>query len=85
MQHRDCKSNIGQNRSRSLPRQQINDDSIESGLGGCIDRREASAPSFVRSAAKQVNDQGDYGKKQEQMDEKTRDVVDEESAGPKQK
>jgi hypothetical protein len=43
------------------------------------------ATSFVRSAAKQVDDQGDHGEKQKQMDEKTRDVVDEESAGPKQK
>jgi hypothetical protein len=48
-------------------------------------KREASATSFVRSAVKQVNDQGDHGKKEEQVDEKTRDVVDEESAGPKQK
>jgi hypothetical protein len=64
--------------------QQINDDGIESGLGGCIDRREAGATSFVGSAAKQVNDQRDDGENQEQVNEKTRDVVDEESASPKQ-
>jgi hypothetical protein len=45
---------------------------------------EASATSFAQSAAKQVDDKGDHGKNEEQVDEKTRDVVNEESAGPKQ-
>ena len=39
----------------------------------------------MRSAPKQVNDQGDDGKEQEQVNQKTGYVVDEKAPGPEQK
>jgi hypothetical protein len=41
-------------------------------------------PLFVRGPAKQVNDQGNDGKKQKQVDQQARDMVDEKSARPEQ-